>query len=388
MKKFVGMTFSAVMGGLVALGIFIWVIGGVPDAGLLLDQNSQLVNETVVSRDLTTIPANFTKAASVGMPAVVHIQARETSTVTRNRNQQEDQSMELFREFFGDDFNFGSPFGQVPREGSGSGVIISKDGYIVTNNHVVEFANEIDVTLFDKRKYKAELVGTDPNTDLAVLKIEGNGLPNLNFADSDKTKVGEWVLAVGNPFDLTSTVTAGIISAKARSIDILGGGAAIESFIQTDAAVNPGNSGGALIDVEGGLIGINTAIMTRTGMFQGYSFAVPANIVEKVVDDLIQFGSTQRGFIGVNIRDLDAETANELGINIVEGVHVVSLVEDGAAIKAGVLPDDVITAVNGKNIKSAPELQEMIGRMRPGDIVLLDINRLGENHQLSVQLKK
>ncbi|MEM7106276.1 MAG: trypsin-like peptidase domain-containing protein [Bacteroidota bacterium] len=385
MKKIGLYIIAGMLGGIFALGGFLLIVPQQaqqvsaiesPDFGKMVNQMPKNL------KMLGDAPADFTKAAKIGMPAVVHIHARQTGTTTNNR---EDRSMDLFREFFGDDF---SPFGQMPMEGSGSGVIISKDGYIVTNNHVVEYADEVSVTLFDKRKFKANIIGTDPTTDLAVLKIEGHGMPTLKFSDSDRTKVGQWVMAVGNPFDLTSTVTAGIISAKGRSIDILGGGAAIESFIQTDAAVNPGNSGGALIDLEGNLVGINTAIMTRTGRFAGYSFAVPSNIVSKVVEDLMEYGSIQRGFIGINIRDLDADTASDLGLNITEGVHVISLVDDGAAIKAGLLPDDVIIAVNGKDVKSAPELQELVGRLRPGDEVQLDVNRLGEQKSFNVRLKK
>ncbi len=379
MKQFTSLILAAILGGAIALGGFFYINKGeIANTQIEASLGKKVSNQSPTNFITNSTPEGFTMAAEKAMPAVVHIKARKTNRNTSRSNDPAD----LFREFFGDDFGYG------PQEGSGSGVIFRRDGYIVTNNHVVEGANELEVTLFDNRTFRAELIGRDPNTDLAVLKIDGTNFPMLDFSDSDGTKVGEWVLAVGNPFDLTSTVTAGIISAKGRNIDILGGGSAIESFIQTDAAVNPGNSGGALINTKGNLIGVNTAIMTRTGMFQGYSFAVPSNIVEKVVDDLIQFGATQRGYIGVNIRDMDSQIAQELGLNITKGVHVVSLMDNGAALKAGVLPDDVITAVNGKSINTSPELQELVGQKRPGDKVVLDINRQGNSKRIEVILKQ
>jgi serine protease Do len=334
-------------------------------------------------------PFDFTEAASKVTPMVVHIVATQEATA-RSKSRQREDMPDLFREFFGDDFN-GSPFrGPQKSQGSGSGVIISQDGYIVTNNHVVENATEIEVILSDKRNYKAELVGTAPSTDLAVIRIKEKGLPAIVFGNSDEIKVGEWVLAVGNPFNLESTVTAGIVSAKARSIDILRqrGADAIESFIQTDAAVNPGNSGGALVNVNGELVGINTAIATPTGTYAGYSFAVPANIVKKVIRDLIEYGSIQRGYLGVNIRQLDGKLAQEKNIKgISEGVYIDNVNENSAAKEAGIKSGDVIVGLDGKRIKSSPELLEEIARRRPGDKVKLEVVREGGNKIIDVYLK-
>lgn len=309
------------------------------------------------------------------MPAVVHIKARAVQPAN-------DRSDNPFRFFFGDEFG-----GSQPKRGSGSGVFYTSDGYIVTNNHVVEFADEVEVTLYDNRTYTAKVIGTDEKTDLAVIKIEGNGFPALNFANSDEAEIGEWVLAVGNPFDLTSTVTAGIISAKGRSINLLGGGRAIEAFIQTDAAVNPGNSGGALVDAEGNLLGINTAIATRTGVFSGYSFAIPVNLVRRIADDIIDYGSFKRAYLGVTISELDSEYAEQLGVDITQGVVIESLADGGSAQFAGLQPKDIIIGVDGRSIKAVPELQEIIGRAKAGDTVNLTINRRGEVMKLPVRLK-
>jgi Do/DeqQ family serine protease len=270
---------------------------------------------------------------------------------------------------------------------SGSGVITSPDGYIVTNHHVVERSTDIKVTLADKREYKARLIGSDPSTDIALLKIMANDLPFVVFGNSDSVKVGEWVLAVGNPFNLTSTVTAGIISAKGRNINILGGGASIESFLQTDAAVNPGNSGGALVNSVGELVGINTAIITESGNYEGYSFAVPSNLVQKVVRDLREFGGVQRAYLGVNIEDVANETAQELGLPNAQGVYVTRVSTDGAADEAGLKVGDVIIGINNSPTKSTPELQEIIGRFRPGEQVSLDYWRDGKKSRTQITLK-
>ncbi|NNE30603.1 MAG: trypsin-like serine protease, partial [Saprospiraceae bacterium] len=308
------------------------------------------------SKPLNAIPLDFTLAARQAMPAVVHIEATESSTAAQKRKQGSPGNIL-------EDWFFGSPF-DTPfqlKKGAGSGVIYSSDGYIVTNNHVVDFADEVLVTLSDNRQYTAKVIGKDSRIDLAVLKIEADGLPTLELADADKAQVGEWVLAVGNPFDLNSTVTAGIVSAKGRNIRIMTGQDAIEAFIQTDAAVNPGNSGGALVTADGKLLGINTAIATRTGSFQGYSFAIPVNLMTKVVNDIIEFGSYQRGYLGINISDLDGERAQELGLDITQGVIIEDLADGGAAQFSGLLPLDVITAVNNTPVNSAPELQDRIG---------------------------
>lgn len=293
----------------------------------------------------------------------------------------------------GDDFS--EDFFHGYARGSGSGVIISEDGYIVTNNHVIEDASDIRVTLNDLTEYPAEIVATDPNTDLAVLKIPAEDLKPIRFADSDQVPVGRWVLAVGNPFNLTSTVTAGIVSAKARNIGILrqqmrggmGVDYSIESFIQTDAAVNPGNSGGALVNLDGELIGINTAIATETGSYQGYSFAIPSNLVKKVISDLIQYGVVQRAFIGVSIRDITYNLYEEQGLHTRQGAYVADLTPEGAAKRAGIQPGDVITAVNGKKVESSSELQEQVANYSPGDQVQVTVWRGEQKLQFNVTLR-
>lgn len=269
------------------------------------------------------------------------------------------------------DFFFGRPersYPQQPQErvGTGSGVIISEDGYIITNNHVVQKSTNVEVTLNDKRSFPATVIGTDPSTDIALLKIDAKNLPVIPFGNSDALKIGEWVLAVGNPFNLTSTVTAGIVSAKARNINILDADMKIELFIQTDAAVNPGNSGGALVNTRGELVGINTAIASQTGSYTGYSFAVPISIASKVVADLKEFGVVQRAVLGVEIRDINDEFAKEKKLTLLNGAYVVNVVENSSAQDAGIEPGDIITNINGTKVKSVAQLQEQIGRYRPG----------------------
>ncbi len=327
----------------------------------------------------TATGIDFTMAAEQSLNAVVHIK----TTVEQQYN---NLSYDPFHSFF-----FGTPQNRV-QQGSGSGVIISKDGYIVTNNHVVHGADKIDVILNDKRSYEAEIIGTDPQTDLALVKIKEKDLPILTYANSDQVKVGEWALAVGNPFNLTSTVTAGIISAKGRNINILEndpekGMFPIESFIQTDAAVNPGNSGGALVNTNGELIGINSAIASQTGSYSGYSFAIPVNIVKKVVADLIEFGTVQRAFIGVSIRDIDAKFAEEKEIKNLNGVYVNGLTDGGAGEDAGVKVGDVIIKIENNPVRNVAELQEQIGKYRPGDKVNVVVIRNSKEMGLAVTLK-
>ena len=381
MKNIISLVFAGIIGGLITLG-------GV----YLLNSNKSIQTQTLetvaqaipisntqnlnVKAGSVALPFDFVEAAEKAMPSVVSIKAEKSVN-----SSQRSQSNSPFDDLFGIPFD-------GPRKGSGSGVIISRDGYIATNNHVVEFADKVEVTLVDNRTFLAEIVGRDEQTDLAVLKIDADRLPVLDKADSDRAKIGEWVLAVGNPFELNSTVTAGIISAKGRDIDIIRGNAAIESFIQTDAAVNPGNSGGALVDAKGRLLGINTAIATQTGSFSGYSFAIPVNIMTKIVNDIIEHGSYQRGFLGINIQDLDNEYADELGLDITQGVLVQNVIDASAAQYAGVLPRDVITGVDNQKVKSAPELQELIGRKRVGETVNLTINRNGKIKKIPVKLKK
>lgn len=326
----------------------------------------------------STIPGlDFTYAAEQTTKAVVHIK----STVTNNVNPVAPPNP--FRQFFGDEM-----FPNQPRESqaAGSGVLISENGYIVTNNHVVDKASKIEVTLNDNRTYEAKLIGTDPSTDLAVIKIEDENLGFVAFANSDQVKVGSWVLAVGNPFNLASTVTAGIVSAKARNINILRDNYAIEAFIQTDAAINRGNSGGALVDLNGDLIGINTAIATPTGTYTGYAFAVPSNIVQKVTQDLIEFGTVQRGFLGVMIRNVNPVIAEDQDLGTTTGVLVDSLTANSAAANAGIKKGDVIVAVGGVEVKSSPELQEKVGRKRPGEEVQITVLRNGDKKDFTVVL--
>ena len=324
---------------------------------------------------------DFSAAAESAVHSVVHV---KTSV-------EQGYTMSPFNPFH--DFFFGFGERQMPEmtprivQGSGSGVIISEDGYIVTNNHVVDQAKEVKVSLNDGREFTAEVIGTDPTTDLAVLKIDAKKLPALPFGNSDDVKLGEWVLAVGNPFNLTSTVTAGIISAKGRSINIIDNQSAIEAFIQTDAAVNPGNSGGALINTSGELIGINTAISTRSGSYEGYSFAVPANIARKVVDDMLRFGVVQRAYLGVSIADVTPELAKEMKLDATQGVYLSEVVDNGAAKKAGMEKGDVIVGAGGKTIKRSSELLEVIGSRRPGDKLDVTVLRDGKSKTFNVTLR-
>jgi serine protease Do len=274
-----------------------------------------------------------------------------------------------------------------PRSGTGSGVIYTNDGYIITNNHVVADADEYLVTLHDNREFKARLVGRDANTDMAIIKIEANDLPAIELGNSDDVKVGEWALAVGNPFDLASTVTAGIISAKGRNIGIIKGRGAVESFIQTDAAVNPGNSGGALVDVNGRLIGINSAIATPTGVFAGYSFAIPVNLAKKIADDLIKYGVFKRAYLGVDIFEMDQNIAKEINVDYIQGIGIEGLDPEGSAAYAGLKVKDIITEINGKSTHTVPELQEMISRSKVGDEILLKIVRDGKEIEVPVKLR-
>jgi Do/DeqQ family serine protease len=301
---------------------------------------------------------DFVTAAEKTVHAVVHIK-----TQYNYKNSYYDQ-------YFGYDpfFNFFQrPNGNQTFQAAGSGVLVSENGYIVTNNHVVSDASTIEVTLNDKRTYTAKLIGSDLGTDLALIKIEESGLPYITYGNSDAVKVGEWVLAVGNPFNLTSTVTAGIVSAKARDINILGDKTSVESFIQTDAAVNPGNSGGALVNVDGDLVGVNAAIASNTGSYTGYSFAIPSNIVRKVIADLIEFGQVQRAFMGINFSDIDSDLAKAKGIKVIKGVYVVSVYESSASAKAGISKGDIITKIDGVPLNSQSELKEILIRHRPGD---------------------
>ncbi|MGE4414412.1 MAG: Do family serine endopeptidase [Bacteroidales bacterium] len=317
---------------------------------------------------------DFTFAAENAVKAVVHVKVVKKGTT---------QPYSIF------DFFFGYGPQQQPREqvGSGSGVIINPEGYIVTNNHVIDGADEIEVTLENNNVFKAKLVGADPVTDIALLKIEAKNLPYLKFGDSDSLRLGEWVLAIGNPYNLRSTITAGIVSAKARSMPSMSNEFKIESFIQTDAAVNSGNSGGALITTRGELVGINTAIASRTGDFAGYSFAVPTTIVKKVVDDLMDFGVVQRAMMGISMQDIDSKLANEKNLGNNDGVYIADVVKDSPADKAGVKPGDVLLSINGVKVTSSPAVQELVNRYRPKDKISVEIVRDGKQKDLSIVLE-
>jgi serine protease Do len=326
---------------------------------------------------------NFRYAARKATPAVVHIKAVYTV-------QAEKDVPDLLRDFFEDYFwrHYFQPDESNPQvqTGSASGVIVSDDGYIVTNNHVVTQSESIVVVLHDHRSYKAKIVGTDPATDLALLKIEENDLPFIEFGNSDSVEVGDMVLAVGNPFNLSSTVTAGIVSAKARNINILKERFAVESYIQTDAVVNPGNSGGALVDINGKLVGINAAIATPTGVYAGYAFAIPVDIVKKTIDDLLLYGKAMRGYLGIVMADMDGEKAKKLGLTTYSGVEVDSLLPGGAAVQGGIQREDVIIRADDHAIESVPQLREIIATHHSGENLQLTVLRAGQEEIIQVKL--
>lgn len=400
MKKFGLLIISAVIGSALTISSFklfennngravkIEHISGSPVVGAAytVNENGEIV------------PLEFTDVAKKVMPAVVHIKSTQVQNVSNfNYREYPDPFRdffddELFRHFFGPHFRFETP--QQPQHrapqakiGTGSGVIINSDGYIVTNNHVIDNADDIEVTLDDNRVFKAKVIGTDPSTDLALLQIKEKDLPHLSLVNSDDVEVGEWVMAVGNPFNLNSTVTAGIVSAKGRNINILQDRSAIESFIQTDAAINPGNSGGALVNLQGGLIGINTAIASPTGAYAGYGFAVPSNIVSKVVEDLLKYGMVQRGYLGLMIRDVDGNLAKEKDLDVTTGVYVDSITANSAAGDVGIKVGDVILEVNETPVKTTAKLLEIIGRHHPGDKVALKVDRKGKEMDFLVTLR-
>ena len=321
---------------------------------------------------------DFVDAAERSVDAVVHIMTK----VVRQSNTYED----FFGALLGQIYGYPGQTRNNTMVAYGSGVVLTPDGYIVTNNHVVEGADEVEVTFNNKVKKTATIIGTDPTTDLALIKVEASDLAYLTFGDSDNVRIGEWVLAVGNPFNLTSTVTAGIVSAKARNLSILGEGTSVESFLQTDAAVNPGNSGGALVNTKGELVGINAAIASHTGSYEGYSFAIPSNIVRKVVDDLLLYGTAQRGYLGVQIAELTQEIADKEGLENIEGVYVAEVTEGGAAKLAGLKSGDVITSINGKKVNSTTQLKESVGQYRPGDKIDVEVNRNGHHHHYDLTL--
>jgi serine protease Do len=379
MRQIVSLIGAGIAGGLIVLAGIRFLSPSVAESSI--DKPFARMTTEETKPEMVIPNFDFTYAAEKAMDAVVHIRAKESQQKAQQRRQSRQNP---FSFFFSDDFFFGEPRG---REGAGSGVILTKDGYIITNNHVIEFADYVEVTLHDNRKFDAEIVGRDATTDVAVLKIQANNLTAIPIGDSDQLKVGEWVLAVGNPFNLTSTVTAGIVSAKGRTIGVNRNKNAIEGFIQTDAAVNPGNSGGALVDKDGLLVGINTAIASPSGSFAGYSFAIPVNIAIKIVDDLIEYGTYQRAYLGVGISDMDGDLAKELGANITTGVAVMEVYDGGSAQYAGILPNDIIIKINNNTVKTIPELQELVGRSRVGETVNVTVIRKGKEKVIPVTLR-
>jgi serine protease Do len=349
---------------------------------------AKLASETTVIGGVV----DLSQAARTATPSVVYIESSE-STQNANRRAQQDP----FSSFFG--------FRMGPKKGTGSGVIISQDGYIVTNNHVIDFADEVKVTLPspDNRVFTAKVVGTDPSSDLAVLKINGSDLPAIQKGNSDNMKIGEWVLAIGNPYDIGTTVTAGIISAKDRK---LSENNPLQDFIQTDAVVNPGNSGGALVDAQGRLVGINTAIQTHTGSYEGYSFAIPISIMNKVTEEIIKTGKSipsqarsqsknnfapngNRPRLGIEMvpDQYFQEEAKDKDLNVSEGVIVANVVDGGAAQYAGILPNDVIVKINGSGIRSTQELKDIVSSAKAGDVLKITVFRNGRTKEISVALK-
>jgi len=393
MKNFGTLVLAAILGSVITISAYQW-LGKDKTNGVKIEYVNGTPTSQVayrVNEKGEAVPLDFTGTAEKVTKAVVHIRSTQSSDVSHGK---ESDPIQQF--FFGPN----GPIERGPSVSSGSGVIINSDGYIVTNNHVVQDADIVDVTLFDNRSFKAEVIGTDPDTDLAVIKINQKDLPALSFVNSDNSKVGEWVLAVGNPFNLNSTVTAGIISAKGRNINIINsnnparnnsnqGNTAIESFIQTDAAINPGNSGGALVNLDGGLLGINTAIASPTGSYSGYGFAVPANIVSKVVEDLIAYGTVQRGWLGIQVQSVNSDLAKENDLDVTEGAYVADFPKDGksAAQEAGIQKGDVVVKLDETEIKSSTALIEYIGRKRPGDKIVVTVDRKGKNIVIPVTLK-
>lgn len=368
--------FASVLGGAITLGSYLYFF---PPAGVAgtTEQSNRFDAIPAYNKNNTIYSASpaestdFTRIAQATVNAVVHV--KNVAIAPANP----------LREFF-----YGSSTQEGPVVvGAGSGVIVSGDGYIITNSHVISGAKKIEVTMNDKRSFEAEIIGIDKSTDIALLKINAGELPYLGFGDSNNLQVGEWVLAVGNPYNLTSTVTAGIVSAKARDIRVMGNTNQIESFIQTDAAVNPGNSGGALVNTRGELIGINTAISSQTGSYVGYSFAIPSNIAKKVIEDLLEFGNVQRAYMGINFDELDSEKAAQYGVSTTQGIIITNVAENGAASEAGLKMNDVIVKVDEIKISKFSDLQGYLGSKRPGDEVQVTVLRNNQDAKFKLKLK-
>lgn len=401
MKKIALVFLAALVGGAAAIGGYRMLD---KDSGSLTLAEKQHVLFASNPATISSAGAvDFVQAAAAVSPAVVHIKTTFTS-----QGSSASSPMDMMEEFFGGGSR--SRRSRIPRAASGSGVILTPDGYIVTNNHVVENAEKIQVILSDRRKVEAKVIGRDANTDLALIKVDATDLPVVKMGNSDNVQVGEWVLAVGFPLDLQTTVTAGIVSAKSRQIGILGreqqqpteeeyeeyqrtgklpskGNSAIESYIQTDAAINPGNSGGALVNANGELIGINSAIASQTGTNEGYGFAIPVNLAKKILEDFKKFGSVKRGYVGVTFQELNADMAEELKIDDISGLYINDVLPEGGGAAAGLRKGDIIKKVDGKEVFASPDLQEKIGRMSPGDKVMLVISRGGRLQNVSVTLR-
>ncbi|MFD0748676.1 trypsin-like peptidase domain-containing protein [Mucilaginibacter calamicampi] len=414
MKK-IGLTLlTAFVGGAMALGTYkVFESKYADNMSLEEKQNVYFANNKAFAGITSSAgETDFTQAAAAATPAVVYIRTTYAASTDSRGGSQQDMMDRMFGDMFGQ--RGGQPRQSKPRQASGSGVIISPDGYIVTNNHVVAKADKIDITLNDHRVFTAKVIGTDPNTDLALIKIEGTNLPVVKFGNSDDVRVGEWVLAVGNPFNLTSTVTAGIVSAKGRGIGILdqqgddddddmGGGnpfgmrmqgqsqakvkRGIESFIQTDAAINPGNSGGALVNTKGELIGINSAIASHTGSYEGYGFAIPVNMAKKILGDIQKFGAVKRGYVGVQFTELTADNAESLKASKTVGLYVQEVLPGSGGEAAGLKQGDIISKVEGNTVYESSDLQERVARLAPGDKIKLTVLRDGAAKDFVVTLK-
>jgi serine protease Do len=402
MKKIASIVLAAFIGGAAAIGGYKMLENN--DNGQTLAEKQNVLFASNPINISSTGAVDFVQAAAAVSPAVVHIK----TTFSSESSGSQSSPMDMMEELFG---GGRGRTRRAPRAASGSGVILTPDGYIVTNNHVVNNASKIQVILSDRRKVEAKVIGTDPNTDLALIKVDASDLPVVKMGNSDNVQVGEWVLAVGFPLDLQTTVTAGIVSAKARSIGILSrdqerpteeeyeeyqrtgkvperlGSKAIESYIQTDAAINPGNSGGALVNANGELIGINSAIASQTGTNEGYGFAIPVNLAKKILEDFKKYGSVKRAYVGVTFQELNADAAEELKINDVSGLYITNVLPDGGGAAAGIRKGDIIKKVDGREVFASPDLQEKIGRLSPGDKIQLTVQRDGKEQNFNVTLR-
>ncbi len=382
MQRFFSLLGAGIIGGIIVLSGNFFLNNTTVEESV----NQPRAVLTSAGHDINAVGFDFVKASEKVTPAVVHITASESQALAQERRKRKPNNNSQLFDFFGFDDYFG---GGRPREGTGSGVIISSDGYIVTNNHVVDNSDIINVALTDKKIYKAVKIGTDPSTDLALLKIDATGLTAAEFTDSDNVKVGEWVAAIGNPFSyLESTVTAGIVSAKGRDLDIIKGKYNIEEFIQTDAAINPGNSGGALVNLDGKLVGINTAIATPTGVYAGYSFAIPSNIVQTIIADIKENGNIERGRLGLEGFELNPENVKELKLGISKGFYVENVIKGSGAQFAGVLPGDIVVEANKRSVNKFDDLYHIVEYAKVGDKINLGVMRKNKLIELEVYLKK